>query len=142
MSTQPNFTAINKLNMEENMSENKERHGCLTVYLGVLILANILTTAVYIFNGDAILAQLPSAPSWALPILIVGGVVGVVCGIALFMWKKWGFYGFIALSVIIFIVNLMIGIDIVTAASGLLGVAILYGVLQIGERNKGWPQLE
>lgn len=25
---------------------------------------------------------------------------------------------------------------------GLVGIAILYGVLQISDENKGWPQLE
>ncbi|MGH3755135.1 MAG: hypothetical protein ACRDRP_21075 [Pseudonocardiaceae bacterium] len=56
----------------------------------------------------------------------------VVCAIALFQWRKWGFYGFVATSVVGLVVNLAIGLNPVQALLGLVGIAILYGVLQIG----------
>jgi hypothetical protein len=39
-------------------------------------------------------------------------------------------------------VNLTIGVNIAQGILGLAGVAILYGVLHIGNEKKGWTQLE
>lgn len=124
------------------MQEEKQRHGCLTAYLIFMIIASLLSSASYIFASELIFSQFPDAPSWAGPVLIVLGLLNIVLAIALFMWKKWGFYGALALSVVTFFVNLAIGIGIGQALFGLIGIAILFGVLQIGDKNKGWPQLE
>ena len=80
--------------------------------------------------------------SWAFPVLVVGGVFNLVCAIGLFRWKKWGFWGFVGSASIVFVINLSIGLSLGAALAGLLGVAILYGVLHIGKERKGWPQLE
>jgi hypothetical protein len=45
-------------------------------------------------------------------------------------------------AAVVFFVNLSIGVNPVAAVGGLLGVAILYGVLHIGKERKGWTQLE
>jgi hypothetical protein len=42
----------------------------------------------------------------------------------------------------VFAVNLAIGLDIISAILGLVGVAVLFGALHIGKENKGWTQLE
>jgi hypothetical protein len=74
--------------------------------------------------------------------LAAAGLVNVLCAVALLRWKKWGFWGFVASAVAIFIVNLSIGLGPSSVLGGAVGVAVLYGVLQIGKENKGWPQLE
>jgi hypothetical protein len=124
------------------MSEDKQRHGCLTAWLVLMIVANAAAALLYLLAGAAIRQKVPNIPDWALPTLIVVGVVNVVCAVALFRWKKWGFYGFLATSVIAFAINLVLGLGIIRAVFGFVGVAILYGVLQIGKENKGWPQLD
>ena len=124
------------------MSNGKRRHGCLTAWLVLMIIANAGVAYMYLFGSAAIRQSVPSAPAWAFTALAVAGIVNVVCAIALFQWKKWGFFGFVAMAVLAFAVNLMIGLSIVQALFGFLGVAILYGVLQIGNEDKGWPQLE
>jgi len=59
-----------------------------------------------------------------------------------FRWKKWGFWGFALSSLIVFAVNLAVGLNITSAILGLVGVAVLFGVLHIDKENKGWTQLE
>jgi hypothetical protein len=107
--------------------------------------ANAATALVYLL-GKALLQQqlqnMPAFPDWAFPVLGVIGVFNLVCAIALFAWKKWGFYGFIVSSIFSFAINLTIGIPVVHALMGIVGVAVLYGVLQIGNGDKGWPQLD
>ena len=123
------------------MTDNKKRHGCLTAYLIVMIVANSGTALLYFFSGDFVRSANPNMPSWALPVLGIFGVFNLVCSFALFKLKKWGFYSFVISAVIVAFINVSIGMGIGSVIGGLLGVAILYGVLHIGKENKGWPQL-
>ena len=120
----------------------KQRHGCLTAYLVFMIIANSATSLIYLVGSEGIRKNAPNMPEWVFPVLIVGGIFNLVCAIALFRWKKWGFWGFVCSAAVVFFVNLAIGLNPVAAVGGLLGVAILYGVLHIGKERKGWTQLE
>jgi hypothetical protein len=123
-------------------AEGKERHGCLTAWLVLMIVANSASALMYLLGSDAIRRTFPNTPAWAFPVLIVFSLFNLACAMALFRWKKWGFWGFCASSVGALVVNLSIGMGIGPALGGLVGVLLLYGVLQIGKKNKGWPQLE
>jgi len=119
------------------------RHGCLTAFLIFLILVNVISVVMYLAAGDTIRQALPDAPSWISPALALLGVLNIVFAIALFQWKKWGFYGFIITSVIAVIINISIGMSVLQGILGLVGVAILFGVLQIGgDDQKAWNHLE
>jgi len=122
--------------------QNKQRHGCLTAWLILMIIANSLTSLAFLMGSQSVRLKFPMAPPWAFPVLGVLGVINLVCAIALFKWKKWGFFGFAASSTVAFIVNLMVGVPILQALLGILGFVILFAVLQIGKENKGWAQLE
>jgi hypothetical protein len=124
------------------MKENKERHGCLTAWLVFLIIANAASALLYLVASDAIRQTLPIAPGWVFPLLAVVGIFNLVCAIALLRWKKWGFYGFVVSSIVALVINLSIGLGIVQSLAGLLGLAILYGLLHLGKENKAWPQLD
>lgn len=127
------------------MQEGKKRHGCLTAYLILMLIANFLVVLIYSFfllASNAMQQSMPDIPGWVVSILCLFAIFNILCAIALFKWKRWGFWGFCASAVIIFIINLSIGVGIFQSVMGLLGVAILFGVLQIGKENKGWPQLD
>ncbi len=124
------------------MGDAKQRHGCLTAWLVLMIIANSLVALMYLFASRAIMQKWPNAPVWAWPLLTVLSLGNVVCSVALFQWKKWGFFGFVGTSILTLVVNLTIGVKIAQALLGVLGAAILYGVLQIGKEKKGWTQLE
>ena len=120
----------------------KRRHGCLTVYLVFMIIANSATALMYLVGAEDIRREMPEISQWSFPVLIVGAILNLVFAIALLRWKEWGFWGFVATSVVIFLVNLSLGFSFGRALVGLLGVAILYGVLHIGKERKGWSQLD
>ena len=121
----------------------KQRHGCLTAWLILMLIANSATALVYLFSADTLRRNLPhTPPSWLFPVLIVFALFNIVCAIALFQWKKWGFWGFLLSSIVAVFANISAGLGIGPALLGLIGIAILYGVLHIGNENKGWPQLE
>jgi hypothetical protein len=124
------------------MADAKSRHGCLTTWLVLVIVANSATALMYLLASEGIRRTLPNAPGWAFPVLIVFSLFNLVCAIALFQWKKWGFWGFCASSVVALVVNLSVGLGVGLALGGLVGVLLLYGVLHIGKEKKGWAQLE
>ena len=122
----------------------RKRHGCLTAWLVLIIVCN---------SGALVMAYLPRGNEafrqifgWAFPVLIVLWLFTLVCAIALFQWKKWGFWGFCVSMVGGFVVELSAGgggVGLITSLVGLIGcVALFYGVLHIGKENKGWPQLD
>jgi len=133
--------------MSEIITDNpssapKERHGCLTTYLVFVIIVNSSLSLLYLFGTEWLRQNSAGTPDWAFGCLAVGGVVNVLCAVALLRWRKWGFWGFVVSAVAIFIVNLSIGLGPSSVLAGAVGVALLYGVLQIGKENKGWPQLD
>jgi hypothetical protein len=70
------------------------------------------------------------------------GILNVIFAIAIFKFKKWGFYVFCASAAIVFVINLSAGISLINALIGLFGIVVLFAVLNIGKENKAWPQLE
>ena len=60
--------------------------------------------------------------------------------IALLKNRKWGFWGVLTMSLIVFALNLKLGTHVVTAVLGLLGPALLFGLLQLGS-PRGWSAL-
>jgi len=103
---------------------------------------NSMVVVISLIASAAIGQSFFSAPRWMFPVLTICAIVNVVCAYALFQWKKWGFFGFIATAALTITVNLMNGASIFQALLGLVGVAVLFAVLHIGKENKGWTQLE
>src|SRR6266576_237863 len=96
----------------------KERHGCLTTYLVFVIIVNSGLSLLYLLGSEWVLQNRPNTPDWALWCLAGGGLVNVLCAVALLRWKKWGFWFTVASAIAIFVVNLSIGLG---PSSGLAG---------------------
>ena len=129
------------------MVQEKQRHGCLTAWLVLLIILgafSLLGTAVgYLVAPEAIREALPDAPAWTFPAIGVISLLGVVFAIALFTWKKWAFWGYLVSSIAMVVVNVEMGAPLWQSILNLAGVAILFAVLHIGgKEKKGWSQLE
>ena len=120
----------------------KNRHGCLTAYLIFMLLANSVTALMLLFGGAGIREQMVDMPPWAFPVLGAFGLLNLVCVIAILKWKRWGFWGFCFSALVVFILNTILGLPGSQSLGGLIGVAILFGVLQIGKQKKGWTQLD
>jgi len=120
----------------------KQRHGCLTAWLILMMAANGLTAIATPLMITQIKQATPGFPTWVAFVIPILALLNVVFAVAIFKWKKWGFYGFAAMAIIAFCLNVYAGIGIGQALLGLVGIAVLYGVLQIGGENKGWTQLE
>lgn len=127
----------------ENTTQ-KQRHGCVTAWLILMIIANAFTGVTYLFLGDAVSANLanPIADS-TLIFLGIMSVLNLVFAIMLFKWKKWAFWGFAGTSVVAVGINLSQGLGIANSLLGLAGLAILFGILQIKQGGvSAWDNLE
>jgi hypothetical protein len=127
--------------MSEPIS-TKSRHGCLTAYLVVMIVAHAACTLVYLFAVSMPRGVAAGKPAWIMWCLILIGIFNVACAVALFRFKRWGFWGYVGSSVTTAVLNIVAGISLGLVLLGLAGIPILFGVLQIGKTNKGWPQLD
>ena len=110
------------------MNKPKSRHLLLTIYLLFII---VLNTGMFIFmvmNNIQIF-------------FLIISLLNIVFPIALFMWKKWAFWGQLCNSIIIASYNIYIGTEIVSIFIGLSGIIVLFGLLHIGKDRKAWPQL-
>ena len=107
-----------------------------------MIVVNALTAIGTPFS----LAQLRAAgmhPSLlGIAVIVVCAVANIVFALALMRFMKWGFYGFVATSVVAFIVNMALGVGLFRSLIGLVGIAVLYAVLNIGQTDKAWPRLK
>jgi hypothetical protein len=119
----------------------KQRHGCLTAWLTLMIILNSILSLVYLASAAGASSE-SRLPTFALLLLSAVGIANVACAIALFKWKKVGFYGFIGTSAVAFFINISIGLGIGPSLIGLVGIGLLYGVLQIGNEHAGWRQLD
>jgi len=82
----------------------RQRTGCFTTYLLLMIFGGIFTVFLYLFGGDFILRTVPSLPAWAIPAGIIQSALGVACSIAVWNWRRWGVFGLfvlIALNVVL-----------------------------------------
>jgi len=132
---------MNSLN--QTKSATKQRHGCVTAWLILMIIGNSLIAILYLFAGNTIAQNLQSGISnSALILLAIFGVGNVISSILLFRWLKIGFWIFLLTSIASLVVNFSIGLGIVQSLLGLVGIAVLYGVLQIKRDNiSAWENL-
>jgi len=137
------------------MEKVKKRHGCLTTWLVLLIILHtftILGSVIWYFLFDPDVIQMPGMPAIDMPtwLIVVGGIYGVIClvvTIALFMWRKWAFWGYIGINIVYIAILILTGrpvSEIVPSIiTGILSMVLLFAVLQIGGVDKkGWTQLE
>ena len=131
-------------NLDTTTSYTKQRHGCVTAWLILMIIVNSLIAILYLFAGDMIAQNSPRGISNSMLILLaILGVGNVISSILLFKWMKIGFWIFLVTSIASLVVNLSIGLSIVQSLFGLVGIAVLYGVLQIKKDNvSAWINLE
>jgi hypothetical protein len=121
--------------VESNMAEAKQRHWCLTAWLILMIIAN----SVIVLSVLIAITFKSSLPNYHLGLFAIANVVFLV---ALFQWKKWGFFGYVGTNILIMVSGLTTGWHIGRFLLQVLWVLILYALLQIGKEKRGWTQLE
>lgn len=107
-----------------------QRGGCLSAFLIMVMVVNPMVSIVYFLAGDWVAKSNPGMPGWAIPLLALFGLFNAACAVAIWRWKRWGVYGFVASAVVALTVNLASGIPPTGAMSGLVGVIILIALVR------------
>ena len=128
----------------ENPKVPKQRHGCLTAWLILMIVANSLSAGLYLFAREMLTKSLPGEVSTPMIILLgICAIGNIIFSVMLFQWMKLGFWGFVVTTAAALIINMSIGLSVGQSLFGLVGIAILYGVLQIKQGNvTAWENLD
>jgi hypothetical protein len=132
-------------NSDDNAANpSRQRHGCVTAWLIFMLIINSLVAVMYLFASNSIASHSPVPLSGTTVILLgVLSVVNVVFAVMLLQWKKIAFWGFAGMSVLMLIINLSLGLGIGQSLFGFIGLAILYGVLQIKKNGvTAWQNLK
>lgn len=119
-----------------------QRHGCLLAWLILMIVTNAFAAVATPFSLMALRQNGGNVGGLNIALVVVCCTANIIFAVALLRWRKWGFYGFFVTSILALANNLMIGLGIGVSLIGLLGIVVLYFVLQIGGPQKAWPQLK
>ena len=145
----------------------KQRHGCLTAYLIVMIIITSLAVIAVPASLSLTGYLQEGYQDWAIPVTwatwvsLAANVAQIAFAVAIFKWKRWGVYAFVAATVVELVLSgiategmssipgipddlaafsMTIGI-IVSIIIGVLTIALLVVALKMGKPS-GWEQLE
>lgn len=127
-----------------NMEELKQRHGCVTFWLWLVVLVNLGLAFFYcvemfdVWHSGFVLGY---------GLLSILGTINVLSAILLMRWNRLGFYMLLTSSIIALIVNIgILGLPYSSALSALIAALIWWAILQIRKNgvsawslmNSGW----
>ncbi len=119
------------------------RHGCLTAWLVLIIIVSTIFAIVCLFRSFMLIQQPAGLPVWFIPVMLVAfllNAAAIACAVALFRWKRWGFYGYAIVKAIDITLGMLLGNP--SAVLGVIGIVILFGLLHMGGPNKAWYNLD
>ena len=90
-----------------------------------MMIANPLIALVYVGAHDFVKKGAPHAPDWAFSVLAVLAGVNLVAAIGMWNWNKWGVVLTLALSLVAFFVNMVIGVPMQNTLMGFGGPLII-----------------
>ena len=120
----------------------KQRHGCVTFWLWLVLLVNLGSVLMQVIN---LLDPSESVyPVWTVVLLVLLASCNVVASLLLMRWRKLGFYLFVASALAELVVGLLL-LDLhpVESVTSLASIAIWWAVLQIrSDGRSAWSQME
>ena len=116
--------ALAYVNFYVTPREAKIRSGCLGPWLIYISFVAILFIYYYL-NPDVTRLIYPLAPQWIPIALTIISVLKVTFCVVIWMWKKWGVFGYIAADVTTLVINLTYGISILGSFLSLSSIAII-----------------
>jgi hypothetical protein len=106
--------------------EIQRRGFWLSAFLILVLIANALTAFSYATNPELVMSLLPQANNLVTYLLALIAFINVILATAIWSWKKWGVIGFYIGVVVVFSVNLYLGLGFLASMPSLVGGVIIY----------------
>lgn len=131
-------------NMEKRNNKFKERHGCVSAWLIFIIIVNFIIILFNVFSSPVVTKSLLHYPSKLVMVSYTAiAALNILFIVMILKWKKWAFWGFVIIGFWGAILNFFVTVNFFTSTVGLLGIVILYGILQIKkDKISAWSNLE
>ena len=118
-----------------NDAPDGRRSGCLTAWLLLMILGGLIGALSYLTGGAMVQrgfqqAHVRAPSSGVMFWMALLSLANVACAVAVWRWKRWGFYAVLAIAVLGIVTNAAIGFSVGTLLFSLIGPAILYFLLR------------
>jgi hypothetical protein len=124
--------------------EIKKRHGLVAAWLLLMIGLGVYYGFRNLLDRESVMANFPPGTSDIM--VSLSGLLSLAnafLGLMLFYWKKWAFWGIIGTSIAGWGMNLALGQGILASSIGLVGIPILYLILQLRKDTvSAWENLE
>jgi hypothetical protein len=130
--------------MENERTLEKQRHGCVTSLLIFMMVVNSASVILYFFASEFINKSLSVELSQSDKVFLSTlQLANFISCILLFQWKKFGFWFYVITDLATVVLTIYQGIGISQLWSALIGIALLFGVMQITNKNKKttWDEL-
>lgn len=126
---------------QNDIENSKTRNIILTILLSIFLIADFYTLKTILdSNPNNDLIDLSEKLNY---FYVIFTILDLLFTFFLFKWKKWAFWGTFTISILTFLLNLYVGVEIITSLFGLAGVILLYALLQLRSKNvSGWKNLE
>ena len=131
-------------NMEKRNNKFKERHGCVSAWLIFIIIVNFIIILFNVFSSPVVTKSLLHYPSKLVMVSYTAiAALNILFIVMILKWKKWAFWGIVIIGLWGAILNFFVTVNYFTSTVGLLGIVILYGILQIKkDKISAWSNLE
>lgn len=124
---------------EEQIMEKRQRHPLATVWLIFMLIANLLAL-VWVFFLALGTTTITLLPIWQYGVICMTPVLNVIAVAKMLKWNRLGFYIYCFTTVCGLILSIVLGINLLLVLLSLVGLGILYGVLQLGSPST-WEQM-
>ena len=111
---------------ENNNTELPNRGFWLTAFLVFMYIGNSYSSYIYFFKTEIISNQLPQGSNEIVYVLGSLTLINIILATGVILWKKWGVYGFYAMGVLAYIINVSFGLDPSKSILGLVGPVLIY----------------
>jgi len=98
--------------------------GCLIALLIVMIVGNAWMMVIYSLAALGKL-ELPGRAPWIVPTFLAAAVVNITALAGIFNSRRWGMYLAMTSAAVIFVLNLVLGVNPLSALLGLIGPGLL-----------------
>lgn len=100
------------------------RGGCLSTWLSLMIFGNFLYGLTFALGPDSLLRNLPNLTHEEFRVLGVAALANVVFAVLIWNWRRLGFWGIIATTLLAFVINFSAHLGAI-AVFGLISPLIL-----------------